>query len=154
MMAIKDADHICRFSAYQIGRKARKTEAETLEALRVLSNPDTKRLEPQDYDGRRIEKVEDGWLILNGQKYRDKVSEEMRKARNRKAQANWRERQKRKSQPLPGELAAVAAEKRGDFDGAAAIAAAALPAESSNEAVARRVREQLGIQPSNGTPQA
>lgn len=144
MMAIKDADHVVRFSAYQIGRKARKTEHETLEALRVLSEPDTKRLEPQEYDGRRIEKVEDGWLILNGQKYRDKVSDEMKKARNRKAQAAWRLRQK--STPLPGESAAVKAEASGDQAGADRITEASLPDPVLTEAevIARRIKEQLG----------
>jgi hypothetical protein len=100
-----------------------------LEALAVLSNPDTKRLEPQEYEGRRIQKVEDGWLILNGQKYRDKVSDEMRKARNRKAQAAWRDRQRRKERPLPGESAAVRAEGNGDYAGADRIVTESLPAQ-------------------------
>lgn len=98
MMALKDADHIVRLTAYQIGRNARKTEPEVLEALRILSSPDTRRLEKQEFEGRRIQKVEDGWLILNGQKYRDMVSEERRKAKNRRAQAAWRERQKAKKE--------------------------------------------------------
>lgn len=122
MMALKDADHIVRLTAYQIGRNARKTEPEVIEALKVLSEPDTRRLEKQDFNGRRIEKVEDGWLILNGQKYRDMVSEEMKKARNRRAQAAWRDRQKmKKGGPLPGEDAYIKALERGDEAGAAKI---------------------------------
>jgi len=38
--------------------------------------------------------VEDGWLMLNGEEYRKKVSEEMRKARLRRAQTNYRQRNK------------------------------------------------------------
>lgn len=102
MMAVKDGDHICRFTAYQIGRKARKTEAEVLTALKILSSPDTKRKEKQQYDGRRIEAVEDGWLILNGEKYREMVSIEMTKARNRRSQKAFRERQKQKHGKGPG----------------------------------------------------
>lgn len=94
MMALKDADHICRHSAYELGQKSRKDERVVLEALKILSSPDTKRLEPQPFEGRRIKAVEEGWLILNGEKYREMVSIEMKRARNRKAQAAWRSREK------------------------------------------------------------
>jgi hypothetical protein len=46
----------------------------------------------QKYDGRRIKGVEDGWLILNGEKYRQMVSDEMRKSRLRKAQDKYRKK--------------------------------------------------------------
>ena len=97
MLAIKDPDFVVRKTAYQIGRCARKTEAEVLEALEVLSSPDTKRLEPQPQEGRRLERVSDGWLILNGKKYQEKMREEAERARWRKAQAAKREREKKPS---------------------------------------------------------
>lgn len=97
MLAVKDSDHVVRCSAYQLARKAHKTETEVLEALKILSAPDSKRLEKQPFDGRRIKPVEDGWLVINGDKYREKVREEMRKARLRRAQAAWRARQSGKT---------------------------------------------------------
>lgn len=115
MMALKDADHIVRLNAYQISRRARKTEQEVLEALQVLSSPDTRRVEKQLYEGRRIKAVEEGWLILNGEKYREEVSKEMSRARNRRAQAAWRLRQKNKAgKPLPGETSYLKALDRGE----------------------------------------
>lgn len=107
LMAMKDADHIVRLSAYQIAKRTRRTEVEVLDALKVLSSPDTKRLEPQPHEGRRIKAVEEGWLVLNGDKYRAMVQEEMKRAKNRRAQAAFRERQKlmAKAKPLPGEQA-------------------------------------------------
>lgn len=96
MLALKDSDHIVRLNAYQLGQRSRKSEVEVLEALKVLSSPDTKRVEGQEFEGRRIRSVEEGWLILNGEKYREKVQLEMRRARNRRAQAKWREKQKSK----------------------------------------------------------
>lgn len=99
MLAIKDPDFVVRKTAYQIGRCARKTEAEVLEALEVLSSPDTKRLEPQPHEGRRIERVEGGWLILNGKKYQEKMREEAERARWRKAQTAKREREKTAPKP-------------------------------------------------------
>ena len=69
MLALKDRDHVVRHNAFQIGRFAVKSEQEVIEALKVLSSPDTRRIEPQPFEGRRIERVESGWLILNGEKY-------------------------------------------------------------------------------------
>ncbi len=105
ILALKDSDHIVRLNAYQLWNRSRKSEVEVLEALRVLSSPDTKRVEGQEHEGRRIQAVEDGWLVLNGEKYRERVQVEMRRARNRRAQAKWREKQKfiKKGTPLVGE---------------------------------------------------
>lgn len=107
MMAVKDADHVVRFTPYELGKLARKDELEVLEALKVLSSPDTKRVEQQEYEGRRIKAVPGGWLVLNGEKYKRMMSEEMRKARNRRAQQAWRDRKKQKE--LPGEARFVEA---------------------------------------------
>lgn len=94
MLALKDYDNIVRLTAYQLGRESRKTEQEVLDALKILSSPDSKRVEAQPYDGRRIKAVEEGWLILNGEKYRAMVQLEMKRARNRRAQAKFREKKK------------------------------------------------------------
>lgn len=130
MLAIKDSDHVVRYSAYQLAQLARKSETEILESLKVLSSPDSKRLEKQEFNGKRIKAVEDGWLILNGEKYRAKVSDEMRKARLRRAQSAFRERKRsggRAVGPLKGELAAIRAEEHGHQDAADAITSDALP---------------------------
>lgn len=93
MIACQDLDHIVRHNAYALSRKSRKTESEVLQALSILSQPDAKRLEEQEFEGRRIKSVEEGWLILNGQKYQDLMKIEMRRANNRKSQAAFRKRQ-------------------------------------------------------------
>lgn len=85
MMALKDEDHVVRLSAYKIGKKCNKKEEDVLKALKVLSEPDTKRLEEQEFEGRRIQKVHDGWLVLNGQKYQEMIQEMIRD----KQQARW-----------------------------------------------------------------
>ena len=115
MLAKKDSDHVVRGSAYQIGRWANKDESEVLKALKVLASPDKKRLEPQPHDGRRIEKVEDGWLMLNGEEYRLKVQDEMRKARLRRAQTTYRAKHF-PDNPLKGEVKAVKAYGDGKVD--------------------------------------
>lgn len=94
MLALKDRDHIYRGTAYKLSRRANKDEIEVLEALKILSSPDSRRQEHQEFEGRRIKSVEDGWLILNGEKYRSKVKKEMTRIRNARAQQAFRERNK------------------------------------------------------------
>lgn len=84
MLAKKDSDHVVRATAYNLHRWANITQEECLKGLKVLSSPDRKRLDPQEHDGRRIQKVDDGWLILNGAKYEAmmrQIAEQARKAR-------------------------------------------------------------------------
>lgn len=94
MMARKGKDHVYCGSAYNLARQSRKTEEEVLKALEILSSPDTKRLEPQPYEGRRIEKVEKGWLVLNGQYYEDEMRKMNRRAYQSEKQAEYREEEK------------------------------------------------------------
>jgi hypothetical protein len=102
LLAKQDGDHVVRGSAYNIAQWSRKTEKEVLAALEVLQQPDTKRLEPQPFEGRRIERVAEGWLLLNGDKYQQMMFEVNRRAYQRQKQAEYRAR--KKSQPLSGEL--------------------------------------------------
>lgn len=98
MLAKRGADNVVYGSAYQIGTWARKTEKEALEALKVLSSPDTKRLEPQKFEGRRIEKVEGGWLILNGQHYQEVMQSMKRKNYKAVKEREYRKRKKDKAE--------------------------------------------------------
>lgn len=106
MMATKDSDHVCRMDTFKIAKKCNfrledgtVDELKVLDILKILASPDEHRKIKQQYDGRRIRAVEDGWLILNGEKYKKMVQDEMRKARLRKAQAKFRAKDKL----LPGE---------------------------------------------------
>jgi len=107
MLAKKDGDNVVRGSAFNISQWAKKTEAEVLEALKILSSPDTKRLEPQPYEGRRIEKVEDGWMILNGATYQKlmvKINRRAYKA-DHEAERRARIRAEQESSPEPKKVA-------------------------------------------------
>ena len=106
MIAKKDLDEIVRGSAFTIGQWAKKTEAETIEALKILSSPDTKRIEPQPFEGRRIEKVAEGWLVLNGGFYRRLMGRTARREYKREWQANDRAL-KRQGRPASKEMTAV-----------------------------------------------
>jgi hypothetical protein len=94
MMALKDADQVVRYNAYALGKKCwpgdPKAEKRALEALKYLSSPDKERIEPQPHEGRRIQKVEGGWLLLNGQEYEDLMRALNRRAYKAGKQAEYR----------------------------------------------------------------
>jgi hypothetical protein len=113
MLARRQADHVVYADAYKLKKWANITMEETEDALRILSQPDERR-KGQEHEGRRIQKVEGGWLILNGQKYQDlmrMISERVRKAR-------WARENRGKTlphgKPLPGETAYDQACRQGD----------------------------------------
>lgn len=103
LLAKQDADHVVRGSAFAIGRWANKSEPDVLKALEILSSPDKTRVEPQAHDGRRIERVADGWLILNGAKYQEMMQDANRRARNAARMRTYRGALKGNSTPLAGE---------------------------------------------------
>lgn len=94
MIALKDEDHVYRGTAFGLGKRANKTEQEVIDALKILSSPDTRRKERQQFEGRRIEPVDDGWFILNGPKYRELVAVEMKRARDRRSAKAYRDRKR------------------------------------------------------------
>lgn len=62
-------------------------------ALACFLSPDPYSRTP-DHEGRRIEKIEKGWRLLNYEKNREEKDEEHQKRRNAERQARWRERQR------------------------------------------------------------
>lgn len=105
MIALKDADHVCRVDAYRLHKRANISEEETVEALKILESPDKKRkLLKQEFEGRRIQPVEDGWLILNGQKYRSMIQKFKRREYKNEWQKKKRSRPVTGGTPLPGEV--------------------------------------------------
>jgi hypothetical protein len=73
MLAKMGRDYVVKANSFNISLWANKTEEEVLKALKVLMSPDTKRVEKQEFEGRRVKKVDDGWLLLNGKKYDEKM---------------------------------------------------------------------------------
>jgi hypothetical protein len=82
---MKDANGLVEVTASGLSRLANLTYDETLAALHILESPDSKTEKAQEFEGRRIERTETGWLVLNHFKYRDKMKSPKRAA----YQANW-----------------------------------------------------------------
>lgn len=115
LLAKKDLDDVVRGSAFNIARWANMTEAEVIKGLKILSSPDKKRMEPQPHEGRRIKKVEDGWLIINGAHYRKL----MQQANERARKADWARKHRAMSRgtAMAGETQAVNGTPIRDLDG-------------------------------------
>jgi hypothetical protein len=71
--------------------RARVSVEQAEDAIKRLESPDPYG-RTQEYDGRRIERVGDGWLVLNAKKYDDIVYQEHMRERNRIRQAAFREK--------------------------------------------------------------
>jgi len=109
MLALKDRFDMVEASVPGLADFARVSVAQCRAALAVLAAPDPDS-RSTEHEGRRIKVVDGGWLVLNGEKYRDKMNADERREANRIYQQRWRQRQK--SKPLPGERDYVAALER------------------------------------------
>jgi Mg-chelatase subunit ChlI len=85
MLAMADANGIVKCSIKGLVNRARVDMNKVIEAIELFSSPDKYSLS-KDFDGRRIAEYEDGgWIILNYDRYRKKVNDEIRKEQKR----NW-----------------------------------------------------------------
>ena len=73
MLAMRDFRHIVSASLPGLADMARISVTECEESLAKLEAPDpySRSLE---HEGRRIKRIDEGWVILNGEKYRNKMS--------------------------------------------------------------------------------
>ncbi len=90
---MRDGDHVVRVNNVGLADLARVSDEDCVKALETLQTADPNGME-QEYEGRRIKRVEDGWLILNGEKYRQKESVANRKDYNARMQREHRARAK------------------------------------------------------------
>ncbi len=104
------------------------------EAMEKFQRPD-KYSRSQEKEGRRIEKIDGGWLIINYKRYRDKRDADVRKEQSRQAQQRFRDNKKSaNSKPI------VSQNKPGS-----AQAEAEAEAEADNTNTIQEKKEKLGL---------
>jgi hypothetical protein len=114
MLALSNRVGMVEASVVGLAHVAKVGLEKTEEALVRLSSPDP-HSRCSDNEGRRIEKVEGGWMILNRAKYRERLGERDRGEYQRMKQAEYRRRNKaKKGVGSMGERVYVAAQKDGD----------------------------------------
>jgi len=92
LLAAMDQDGFARFACEQnLAHRAHVEIEPCLAALDVLESPDPDSSDPE-FDGRRIERVPGGWLVLNAEKYRQLATVENRREKDRERQQRKREK--------------------------------------------------------------
>ena len=94
MLAMKNRHHIVEASVPGLADFARVTIERCREALEVLKSPDPDS-RSKGHEGRRIVDVDGGWLILNGEHYREKMNADERREANRIYQKRFREKKRK-----------------------------------------------------------
>ena len=91
MIAAMDEDGFCQFASVgNVASRARVTRAEAQKAIDRLEGPDEDSGDP-DNDGRRLERVPGGWMVLNAKKHRDMVTRVIVQEQTRKRVTRFRE---------------------------------------------------------------
>lgn len=93
MLAMKDRDGIVEASVPGLAVLARVSPSECEKAIAVLSAPDPDS-RTQTHDGRRIEKCDGGWFIINHDLYQMKGSADEQKEKTRIRVERYRQRQR------------------------------------------------------------
>lgn len=89
-IALMDEDGFVQFaSVANVAHTARITDKEAQEAIDILEAPDQNSAD-DEHEGRRIEKVPGGWMVLNASKYRDLVTRDMIRQKSRDRVAKHR----------------------------------------------------------------
>lgn len=93
-LAVMDEEGMCQFaSVANLAHRARLTVAEAEAAVKCLEGEDAHSSDPE-FEGRRIEHVPGGWIVLNADKYRKLVTREVARERTRERVARFREKKR------------------------------------------------------------
>jgi hypothetical protein len=94
-IAVMDEDGFVQFAGIgNVAQRAAVTREQAQEAIACLEAPDAESSDP-DNDGRRVERVPGGWIVLNAAKHRDLVTRAVIKEQTRERVRRHRERVKR-----------------------------------------------------------
>lgn len=107
LLATMDKNGYAHFSAIEnLAGRARIPIKETLEAVAILSSPDPNSANP-DNEGRRIERVPGGFIILNAEIHRGTMNKEIEREQTRVRVAAHREKLKCNKPPVTRALPSV-----------------------------------------------
>lgn len=93
LLALSDQDGYVRGSVGWLAGKARVSKEKCAAAIALFQRPDEESRTP-DHEGRRIESLDDGWLILNYIVFRDRLSQNPVNVKTRERVKRHRERYK------------------------------------------------------------
>jgi hypothetical protein len=89
MIAALDEDGYVRLASIRnLAHRAVVTEDEAAAAVATLESPDPHSGNPA-HDGRRIQRVDGGWIVLNAKDHRDTIKREVERQNNRERQRRF-----------------------------------------------------------------
>ena len=92
MLAAMDEDGFCQFaSVANLAQRAVISRESAEVAIKILESPDSNSSDPE-HEGRRVERVPGGWMILNAKKYSALAKREQMKEKTRQRVAKHRSR--------------------------------------------------------------
>lgn len=93
LIAAMDEDGFAQFASVgNLAHRANIPLDDTIAAVACLEGPDPHSSDP-DNEGRRVERVPGGWMVLNAPKYREMVTRLVAKEGNRRRVQRYREKQ-------------------------------------------------------------
>lgn len=94
LIAAMDEHGFCQFaSVANLAHRARVSLQEADDAIQCLEGPDPNSSDP-DHEGRRLERVPGGWIVLNADKHRAMVSRAIIQAQTRERVTRFRARKR------------------------------------------------------------
>lgn len=93
-------------NAKVLARRANITPEEAEEAIKALSSPDPDSSNPAN-EGRRIDVVPGGFIVLNAEYYQSIKNREMEREKNRARVANWRKTKKCNAKNVTGKASVM-----------------------------------------------
>lgn len=114
LLAMMDEDGYVQFaSVANLAHTARVDPEQTRIAVELLESPDPDSGD-KDREGRRIERVPGGWMVLNAPKYRALVSREIARERTRERVARFRAKQAGNADVTPANVRVTPSEAEAD----------------------------------------
>ncbi len=137
LLAAMDEDGYAHFSAVEnLALRARVSIKEAEFALQRLMSPDSNSENPA-YEGRRVERVAGGFLVLNAAEHRKTLNREIRREQTRLRVTRHREKQERNDASVTGALQSVTSAS------ACTRASASANEKGSPEGKQKSLREEL-----------
>ena len=102
MIAAMDQDGFCQFaSVANVAHRAMVPLEAAERAIRALQSPDKNSSDP-DHKGRRLERVDGGWMVLNAQKYRELITREISRHKTLERVRKYREKRRKNKADVTG----------------------------------------------------
>lgn len=150
LLAAMDEDGFCQFASVgNLAHRAMVTPEECNAAVTVLTNADPNSSDT-DHDGRRVLRVDGGWVVLNAGKYNAMVTREKSKEANRLRVERHRKRKAGNASVTPGNGSVAQSDVSSDVSSGSVVGVVVVRDFSSEERaqiVAKCIRLRAGFPP-------